>query len=121
MLNPVLAILLLFSLISTNLSRVFVYAGFSANQKYIATTLCENKGRPWMHCNGKCYLVKKLRQAEERQKSEDQQDRKNLFQETILDARLKVKFHTKLLALISTPYTAGNFALVANTIFQPPR
>jgi len=65
MLKRGLAILLLFALISTSFSRLFVYAGFKLNENYIATTLCENRAKPWMHCNGKCYLMKKIRQARE--------------------------------------------------------
>jgi hypothetical protein len=34
-----------------------------ANRAYIATTLCENRDRPQMRCNGKCYLKKKLAPA----------------------------------------------------------
>lgn len=29
--------------------------------------------RPQMHCNGKCYLMKKIRQAEQNEKKQDQQ------------------------------------------------
>lgn len=31
-----------------------------ANRAYISSTLCENRDRPEMHCDGKCYLKKKL-------------------------------------------------------------
>ena len=30
------------------------------NYNYIANVLCVNKDKPEMHCNGKCYLMKKL-------------------------------------------------------------
>lgn len=120
MLKRGLAILLLFAMISTSSSRLFVYAGFSANEKYIATALCMNKARPWMHCNGKCYLMKKLLQADERQKNEDRQSRKNLFQESIIDAGLKVKFHTEFLAVILTPYIISDYVPMVVNIFQPP-
>lgn len=30
------------------------------NYNYIVTTLCVNKDKPTLHCNGKCYLVKQL-------------------------------------------------------------
>lgn len=35
-------------------------AGFIANYDYIKTEICENRDRPEMHCNGKCYLKKEL-------------------------------------------------------------
>lgn len=34
-----------------------------ANRPYIAAELCENRDRPEMHCEGKCFLKKKLTEA----------------------------------------------------------
>jgi hypothetical protein len=34
------------------------------NQSYFAKNLCINREKPMMHCNGKCYLSKKLKQQE---------------------------------------------------------
>lgn len=33
------------------------------NYDYIANTLCENKAKPQLHCNGKCHLKKELARA----------------------------------------------------------
>lgn len=33
---------------------------YFANYNYIVTELCENKDKPEMECNGKCYLAKQL-------------------------------------------------------------
>lgn len=49
--------------------QLFFSAGFTIywkiNQTFIAKTLCENRDKPQMHCNGKCYLYKQLKKAEE--------------------------------------------------------
>ncbi|MBK9336828.1 MAG: hypothetical protein IPM98_09655 [Lewinellaceae bacterium] len=37
---------------------------FLANRAYIIEQYCENKGKPQMHCEGKCYLHKQLQKAE---------------------------------------------------------
>ena len=34
---------------------------YYANYEYIATMLCENKDKPYLECNGKCYLVKQIK------------------------------------------------------------
>ena len=34
---------------------------YVANYDYIATVLCENKDRPYLECNGKCYLEEQLK------------------------------------------------------------
>jgi len=34
---------------------------YHANYEYIATVLCENRDKPYLECNGKCYLEKQLK------------------------------------------------------------
>lgn len=50
-------------------------AGFilywKVNQTLIAKTLCVNRNKPQMHCNGKCYLYKQLKKAEEEEKTKN--------------------------------------------------
>ena len=36
---------------------------YYANYDYIATVLCENKDKPYLECNGKCYLQKQLNEV----------------------------------------------------------
>ena len=36
---------------------------YHANYNYIANVLCENKDRPYLECNGKCYLEKQLKKV----------------------------------------------------------
>lgn len=52
-------------------SQVLVVASFLSNRSFIAKNLCENIDRPELECNGKCFLMKKLKEDEE-QKSSDQ-------------------------------------------------
>ena len=121
MLQRSVAILLLFALLSSNFSRFFVYAGFEMNKKQIISTLCENRNRPWLHCNGKCYLLKKLRQSEEREKSEERQSQKSLLQESFFDAGTAFKCHTFLIATIQTPYISPATIAAYCTVFRPPQ
>jgi hypothetical protein len=36
---------------------------YYANYNYIVTELCENKDKPFLECNGKCYLAKELKKV----------------------------------------------------------
>ena len=36
---------------------------YYANYDYIANVLCENRYKPYLECNGKCYLEKQLNKA----------------------------------------------------------
>lgn len=45
-------------------------AYYNVNKEYITRVLCQNRDKPQLHCNGKCYLAKKLK---EQQAKQDQQ------------------------------------------------
>lgn len=51
----------------------FILMDFTLRQDYIATYLCENRDKPSLHCDGKCYLAKKLKAAHEAQDREASQ------------------------------------------------
>ncbi len=36
---------------------------YYANYEYIAAVLCENRDKPYLECNGKCYLEKQLKKV----------------------------------------------------------
>lgn len=74
MLRRLTAILLLLALINCSCSRFVVCAGFGLNRAYITQELCVNKTRPWLHCNGRCYLMKKIRQVEENERKQTEKD-----------------------------------------------
>jgi hypothetical protein len=84
MLRSFTAIFLLFALTSSQFSQLFIYAGFELNRDYIASTLCENRDKPELHCDGKCFLMKKLKQAEEKEKKQAQEAQKKNFQDHYL-------------------------------------
>lgn len=49
------------------LVQLGIMGWYQLNKAYIAANLCENRARPEMHCNGKCYLKKQLKKAGETQ------------------------------------------------------
>ena len=57
-------ITLVLILVSKITYSIFWQVNFYVNQKEIAAKECENKNRPEMHCNGKCYLAKQLKKAD---------------------------------------------------------
>lgn len=113
------------SLVITSFSHYWIYLGFEINKKYISKNLCENRMRPEMQCNGKCYLMKKLKQAEENDKKQDQENiLKNLEISFIIKPQ-QINFHksckvqlikrafSTFSSFYSNEYTKG--------IFHPPR
>ncbi|GAA4088925.1 hypothetical protein [Mucilaginibacter panaciglaebae] len=121
MFKKLTAIILLLALVSVNLSRYFIFAGFELNKKYIAANLCENRDKPWLHCNGHCYFMKKVKAAQDAEKSTTNQSQKNLFQEVFFLATLDMIFHTQLLDTISTPYQSPQGISYNGAVFRPPQ
>ncbi|MDB5021541.1 MAG: hypothetical protein JWQ28_2668 [Pedobacter sp.] len=125
MLNRCLAILLLVALIGSSLSRVFVYAGFEANQSYIAKVLCENKSRPWMHCNGRCYLMKKLKEATEKEKKQQERDNLNRVVTSFFQEPFRMVFtDATVLQAQQAAFPSYRYCYSSSfieTIFRPPK
>lgn len=48
-------------------SRELLVVDFALNRANITARFCVNKARPIMHCNGKCYFTKKLKQQQEQE------------------------------------------------------
>jgi hypothetical protein len=121
MLNRVVAISLIFFTMSANFSKLFVYAGFEMNQKYIAGTLCVNKARPWLHCNGHCVLLKRIKAAEEKERNDERQAAKSRFQEAVHERPKTITFGMQLIGVLHTPYPYFVLSQRQAAIFHPPK
>lgn len=62
--KAVISIFLSGVLLFTIFLKSAVFIEFKINQKYIAETRCENKDKPKLNCDGKCYLKTQLAKAE---------------------------------------------------------
>lgn len=101
-------------------STLIIQADFYINRSYIAKNLCVNKDKPMMHCNGKCYLTKKLNQQEQGDQSPasrtDKFDVQPFFvPEGFLIANTFTDFHPKY--LIKDEIIVNTFH---RSIFHPP-
>lgn len=120
MFQRIVALLLICTIISAHYSKLYVFAGFELNKNYIAAKLCENKARPELACFGKCFLKKKLEQAEKKQAQQERQQQKNLFQEIAKVDSNQFFFNTQIVAEINTPVQLDYSLLRTSSIFHPP-
>jgi len=72
--RAVLRTLLAVTLMASTQGMLLVQVAFKANEQFIARTLCVNRARPEVKCNGKCVLAAMQRRAAER----DQRQRAHL-------------------------------------------
>ncbi|MCJ8210967.1 hypothetical protein MUY27_14710 [Mucilaginibacter sp. RS28] len=119
--NRIIGYLLLLGLLCTQFSQYITVAGFNYNQKYIAAKFCINKNRPWLHCNGKCYLMKKLKQAAEKEKAAERENLKNNLQTPYFAATAELTFVVQPTRTLFVPERPIHLPDAHLTIFQPPQ
>jgi hypothetical protein len=72
-------------LLTKTVYSVFWQVNFYLNQKEITEKECENKNRPEMRCNGKCYLAKQLKKAEAELDSQKEKQEKSILNLKVLE------------------------------------
>jgi hypothetical protein len=78
----------------------FMYLDFELRKEYIIHNLCENRFKPQLHCDGKCYLSKQLQKVAEdnaRNETQKQSDTvkkiiQEVFDETCFEFLIKASF-----------------------------
>lgn len=116
-------ILLLLMGFQTMYPAVFT-AWFYANQQAIAARHCVNKKRPQLHCDGKCYLSKKIQAAEEQQAGTEPGGMRNVWVET--SACILQEHYTLHPAIAKAPQVFSNHRVLSaqqgfcTGIFKPP-
>ncbi|MGV3630213.1 MAG: hypothetical protein ACO1O6_03365 [Bacteroidota bacterium] len=67
--KALIAILTISTLLAKDIAAFSWDVWFYVNQQEIAREKCENKARPMMHCDGKCYLSKQLKKLEQKEQN----------------------------------------------------
>ena len=96
---------------------------YIANYEYISQELCENKDKPELDCNGKCYLIKQTRALQE-----DQEEKEAVISEVLnLQYTTSDSFSYEILSIIDTeitnifPYTEKEYEVLSDHITPPPK
>ncbi|KAA6440988.1 hypothetical protein FEM33_04640 [Dyadobacter flavalbus] len=118
------------SLLSLMLVKVWVipllYLDFEIRREYIVANLCENRTRPQMHCDGKCYLAKRIASLEEQEKRQAEKNYMARLLDHVMDQRICFRFAQPTVSneMTSVPlftYTSPFTPRVAvDDIFHPP-
>ncbi|MCX2574363.1 hypothetical protein [Pedobacter sandarakinus] len=65
--NIIVYLLIVFT-ISQGAIQLAIYSGYEMNKEYITSVFCINKAHPELHCDGTCFLAKKLKDLEGKNK-----------------------------------------------------
>lgn len=114
----IISLLILF--LSLSLSKTIVFINYQLNIEFIKKELCENKDKPQMKCNGKCYLNKQVKKAEPNPKhlpeSLKQKDELKIIGNRELDGII----YEKDLVHIFFIYNQNILSFLYKSIFIPP-
>jgi hypothetical protein len=120
-----LAIVLLVALTASSFQRYFIYAGFELNRDYIAKNLCINRKRPQLHCNGRCYFMRKIKAAQENEKKQAEKDALNRIEVSFSQEPVRILFASPITAelpeaMLPVYQCLYNFSYTTS-LLQPPR
>jgi hypothetical protein len=123
-LKKILVILLTLLIFIQPLSKVWIFVSFKINQDYIAKNLCENRAKPMLKCNGKCQLMKKLKQADKDEEKQTPQTIKEklevLYCHNQANFNVSQKFDFEVKKQSFFGYKFQNYSSYQSTIFRPP-
>lgn len=121
MLSKIAVIPLLIAFAAQSFSGAFIQLGYAINPAAFAK-YCVNKAKPKLHCNGKCQMMKKMK--EEEKKEQENTERKWENKITVLSSKsffCNIEF--KLIP-VTKPIPVENTPLIKDislSVFHPPQ
>lgn len=102
--------------------QVGVLGYYYINKKMIAEQLCVNKANPNLHCQGKCYLSKQLKKAEQQEQKQSQnilKEKGEIFSQVVVVSEGNVVLPCTAHSLL-TPYVFSYSSVLSLPDVQPP-
>lgn len=121
MFRQIAAIVLLLTFAAYSFHQAVIVLDYYANTASFARA-CENKARPMMHCNGKCQMMKKLKEEEKKEgqnptrKNENKDEVVYTNASVVAVANLSQNSSKRFYAYPDTPFPKGVYA----SVFHPP-
>jgi hypothetical protein len=117
---PVTITLILLFAVQT-FSKALLILDYQVNKDYIAKNICENRNRPEMKCEGRCYLCKKLRKEEK--KDQENPERTAAAQSEVISTDLPTALPAPSRHVLATEFPSVHEELYDRYIgsfFHPP-
>lgn len=100
-----------------------VYLDFKLRQDYIAKVLCINRDKPEMHCNGRCILMQKMKKAQQKEQSPQNQHSKSEILWLHCAGLLQLDFQVNLPVILEHhPFKSDFYSYtLLRSLFHPPQ
>jgi hypothetical protein len=115
-------ILLLTGMVGQTFSKCFLLLEYQWNKNYIATHLCENRDKPGLKCEGTCYLCKRLRKEDKKDRQDPDRKAENKWEIVSLQPRSLISHPLRRVAPSQYPFFQENiFDSFPASFFHPPQ
>ena len=119
-----LAYILLIAVLLPMVSPWGTIAYYRANREYIARVLCENRDKPQLHCDGQCYLAKRLKAQQDKQDKETTEHVQNVPTFQLFCADYPAFHFLPVAEIVCQPvgftYQLVSYSAPRSSVFQPP-
>jgi hypothetical protein len=122
MIKQLTAILLMAAFLLQSMSKALVIVSYYSNKTVYAKN-CENKQKPQLHCNGKCQMIKKLKQEQKQDEANPERKLENKNESISFHSYLNIEFSAIQQLYVKTPFGLLNSGQPVNrsyAIFHPP-
>jgi hypothetical protein len=106
---------LLAGFLGQTFNQGLIFLDYQLNKSCIAATLCENRDKPQMKCEGKCYLCKRLKNEEKKDQDNPERRAENKFESIPFQSEFALSHPVP--RIITTHYPS--FEESANNAFTP--
>lgn len=103
-----------------------LYLDFEIRRDYIVANLCENRNRPQLNCDGKCYLAKRIAALDEQEKRQAEKNYMSQLLDNVMDQRTYYSFASQVVTFEDLPGLSFNYSspfaaqVAVDDIFHPP-
>ncbi len=117
-----MSILLISTILFRPVMSAYMIIDYEINKDYISKYLCENKDRPELKCQGKCYLMQKLKKsaAEKEEQKTKHMSQISKIEVMALNQLVKFGFSNHVLFKILTPVIITLHNGYELGVFKPP-
>lgn len=119
----IIAFFFILSFFSHQFGKLMIIADYYANNSQYAKN-CINKSRPKLHCNGKCQMMKKIQEEENKEKQESEKKNENKKNAPIYFEQFIANVKHHLISINKNKFQSVNCSKPIGRsfrIFHPPK
>lgn len=107
--------------VSSGAMQLVVFSAYKMNKEYITSVFCINKAHPELHCDGQCFLAKKLKDLDGKNK-QTQENLKRVIEVQPEFNVVSINHHIPYFTIKSdSGYLEKPIKDLSISIFHPPK